>query len=52
MAKPYAIIWAKCRDTGLIIEDKCHNDADVADWVGDYDYEIVKLKYTNEVENV
>ncbi len=36
----------------MIIEDRCYNYADVVDWIGDYDYEIVKLKYTNEVENV
>ena len=48
MAKPYAIVWAKDRWTGFIIEDECNTDDDVASWVGDYDYEIVKLEYTGE----
>jgi len=45
MDKLYAIVWAKCRWTGIIIEDECYTDDDVASWVGDYDYEIVKVDY-------
>jgi len=52
MTKLYATVWAKCRWTGIIIEDECYTDDDVASCEGDYDYEIVKIDYTNEVENV
>jgi len=41
----YARVWAKCPHLGDIIIDDCYNEDEVAGWVGDNDYEIVKIEY-------
>jgi hypothetical protein len=45
LPKHYATVWAKDKDTGFITEDQCKNDDDVAAYVCDSDYEIIKIEY-------
>ncbi len=48
MKKHYATVWAKDKDTGFITEDQCKSDDDVASYVCDSDYEIIKIEYHQE----
>tara|TARA_Y100000033_G_scaffold7125_1_gene5965 strand:- start:8312 stop:8647 length:336 start_codon:yes stop_codon:yes gene_type:complete len=43
--KPFATVRIQCKDTAIIYEHKCMTDADLADWVGDGDYETVNIDY-------
>lgn len=45
---PYATVSAKDKDTGFITENQCKSDDDVASYVCDSDYEIIKIEYHQE----
>jgi len=45
---PYATVSAKDKDTGFITENQCKSDDDVASYVCDNDYEIIKIEYHQE----
>lgn len=43
--KLFATVQLRCKDTDLISVHQCQTDKDLADWVGDHDYETVSIAY-------
>ena len=41
----YARVWAKCLQIGDILIDDCYNEDEVAGWVGDESYDVIKIEY-------